>query len=211
MPGTFSPPPRVSYPDMHHGTCATCGMPGSLKAVSFEVCGGENVPSVPGTCTNRNFTYLARGPCLRTSFTKAIWRHIFGSSPNLKAIKVGCNFINRDWIKPGREYMITTVVCCVMVISHPFPSFISGSAKTAVNLGHGWMITYRCLMWMECLVDKWSPRSLRGGPATELLHRLLKLKSDLSNANIPRGFEVLRDLLVIHPTFVWRKDLANTN
>ena len=33
MPGTFSPPSRVSDPDMHHGTCAThvpwC-MPGSL-------------------------------------------------------------------------------------------------------------------------------------------------------------------------------------
>ena len=33
MPGTFSPPPWVSDPDMHHGTCAThvpwC-MPGSL-------------------------------------------------------------------------------------------------------------------------------------------------------------------------------------
>ena len=24
MPGTFSPPPRVSDPDMHHGTCMTC-------------------------------------------------------------------------------------------------------------------------------------------------------------------------------------------
>ena len=23
MPGTFSPPPRVRYPDMHHGTCVT--------------------------------------------------------------------------------------------------------------------------------------------------------------------------------------------
>ena len=35
MPGTFSPPPRVSDPDMHHGTCATrvpwC-MPGSLTS-----------------------------------------------------------------------------------------------------------------------------------------------------------------------------------
>ena len=33
MPGTFSPPPQVSYPNMHHGTCVThvpwC-MPGSL-------------------------------------------------------------------------------------------------------------------------------------------------------------------------------------
>ena len=35
MPGTFPPPPRVSDPDMHHGTCVThvpwC-MPGSLTS-----------------------------------------------------------------------------------------------------------------------------------------------------------------------------------
>ena len=35
MPGTFSPPPRVSDPDTHHGTCVThvpwC-MPGSLTS-----------------------------------------------------------------------------------------------------------------------------------------------------------------------------------
>ena len=35
MPGTFSPPPRASDPDMHHGTCVThvpwC-MPGSLTS-----------------------------------------------------------------------------------------------------------------------------------------------------------------------------------
>ena len=35
LPGTFYPPPRVSDPDMHHGTCAThvpwC-MPGSLNS-----------------------------------------------------------------------------------------------------------------------------------------------------------------------------------
>ena len=35
MPGTFSPPPRVSDPDMHHDTCVThvswC-MPGSLTS-----------------------------------------------------------------------------------------------------------------------------------------------------------------------------------
>ena len=35
MPGTFSPPPRVSDPDMHHGTCVMhvpWGMPGSLTS-----------------------------------------------------------------------------------------------------------------------------------------------------------------------------------
>ena len=38
MPGTFSPPPRVSDPDMHHGTCVThvpwC-MPGLLTSGFF--------------------------------------------------------------------------------------------------------------------------------------------------------------------------------
>ena len=36
MPGTFPPPPRVSDPDMHHGTCVThvlWFMPGSLTSV----------------------------------------------------------------------------------------------------------------------------------------------------------------------------------
>ena len=35
MPGTFTPPPRVSDPDMHHGTCVThvpWYMPGSLTS-----------------------------------------------------------------------------------------------------------------------------------------------------------------------------------
>ena len=31
-------------------------------AVSFEVCGGENVPSIPGACATCNFTYLVWGP-----------------------------------------------------------------------------------------------------------------------------------------------------
>ena len=65
-PGTFSSPPRVSDPDMHHGTCVThvpWWMPGSLT--SGFLCGGENVPGIPGACTIHNFTYLARGPCSR--------------------------------------------------------------------------------------------------------------------------------------------------
>ena len=52
--------PLVSNPGMHHGTCIThvhwC-MSGSLTCV-----GRENVPSIPGACATRNFTYLVRGP-----------------------------------------------------------------------------------------------------------------------------------------------------
>ena len=53
--------PLVSDPAMHHGMCAThvpwC-MTGSLTRG-----GVENVPGIPGACTNRNITYLVRGPC----------------------------------------------------------------------------------------------------------------------------------------------------
>ena len=69
LPGTFSPPPRVSDPGMHHGTCEThvpwC-MPGSLPAVCFVVGDGENLPGIPGACATRNFTYLAGGPYRQT-------------------------------------------------------------------------------------------------------------------------------------------------
>ena len=49
MPGRFSPPPLVSDPDVHHGTCVNVPgrMPGSLTSVSFEVDGGENSPAFP--------------------------------------------------------------------------------------------------------------------------------------------------------------------
>ena len=65
MPGTFSPPPRVSYPDMRHCKRVThvprCA-PASLNNVSFVVGGSENVPGIPGACANRNFSYLVTGP-----------------------------------------------------------------------------------------------------------------------------------------------------
>ena len=70
MPGTFSPAPRVSDPDMHHGTCVThvpwC-IPGSLTS-GFLCCPcGENVFSIPGACTTLNFMYLVRGSLYKWS------------------------------------------------------------------------------------------------------------------------------------------------
>ena len=65
MPETFPPQPRVSDPDMQHGTCVThvpwCIL-GSLTSGFIEVGGGENVSGIPGACPTRNFTYLVRGP-----------------------------------------------------------------------------------------------------------------------------------------------------
>ena len=70
MPGTFSPPPLVSDPGMHHGTCVThvprC-MSGSLTRG-----GEENVPVIPGACATRNFTYLVRGPLPEPIMTQFI-------------------------------------------------------------------------------------------------------------------------------------------
>ena len=65
---TFSPPPQVSVPDMHHGTYVThvpwC-MPGSLiNGFLWLVGGGENIPFIPGACTTHTFTYLVRGLCI---------------------------------------------------------------------------------------------------------------------------------------------------
>ena len=69
IPGTFSPPTRVSDPDMHHGTCVThvpwC-MPGSLT-ISFGIGGGENVPGIPSACATRHCAYLVRGPWVSDS------------------------------------------------------------------------------------------------------------------------------------------------
>ena len=65
LPGTFSPAPRVSDPDMHHGTC-------SLTSDFFEVGGGENVPYIPDACATRNITCLVRGPLPLGLF---VWRH----------------------------------------------------------------------------------------------------------------------------------------
>ena len=61
MLGTFSWPPRVSEPDMHHGTCVAhvpCCMLGSLtNGFLWSMWRGN----VPGACATRNFTYLVRG------------------------------------------------------------------------------------------------------------------------------------------------------
>ena len=67
MSGTFSPPPWVSDPHTHHGTCVThvsWWMPWSLTNVFlWSWWRGKRFPCIPGACATHNFTYLARGPC----------------------------------------------------------------------------------------------------------------------------------------------------
>ena len=82
MPGTFSPTPEASDPDMHHGTCVThvpwC-MPGSLTNPLYSAT-RKNVPGIPGACATRrgNVTYLVRGPW---PFVRGVHRGLV-DSPN---------------------------------------------------------------------------------------------------------------------------------
>ena len=65
MPGTYSPPPRSSDPDMHRGTCVPHVqryMLGSLTNGFLWNRLRENFLGLTSECANRNFTYLVRGP-----------------------------------------------------------------------------------------------------------------------------------------------------
>ena len=77
MAGTFSPPPRVSDPEMHHGTCVShvpwC-MPGSLTSGFPWSRWRENVPGIPGTCAIRNVRYLVRGPLVQINSINSRWK-----------------------------------------------------------------------------------------------------------------------------------------
>ena len=90
MPGTFSPPSRISDPDMHHGTCVMhvpwC-MPGSLTSgflwsrwrwkrsrhsrcmrnMPFYVSGKRLIPRVT-VIQNRNMVLRAQGHCFNSSW-----------------------------------------------------------------------------------------------------------------------------------------------
>ena len=60
MSGAFSPPPRVSDPDMHH--MHPWSMPWSLTNGFSWSRWREIFPGIPGVCGTRNLTYLVRGP-----------------------------------------------------------------------------------------------------------------------------------------------------
>ena len=57
---------RKQYLGMHHGTCVT-HVPWCMSGLLTRG-GGENVHGIPGACATRNFTYVARGPCLLMSW-----------------------------------------------------------------------------------------------------------------------------------------------
>ena len=76
--GTFFPPPWVSDPDMHHGTCVThvpwC-LPGSLTGGFLWSRWRKNVPGIPGACATHICPYLVRGPWSFLVFCESILIH----------------------------------------------------------------------------------------------------------------------------------------
>ena len=64
----------VCDPGMHHGACVT-HVPWCMSELLTRG-GSENVPGIPGACTIRNFTYLARGPWKRSLTRMIVKWHI---------------------------------------------------------------------------------------------------------------------------------------
>ena len=104
--GTFSPPPRFSDPDMHHGTCVrhvSWCMPGLLTSGFLWSWWRENVPGIPGACATRNFAYLVRGPwiiCLDIS----VYSWVLASSTENQI----CGALS-SWV-PCSEYMLINII-----------------------------------------------------------------------------------------------------
>ena len=105
MPGTFPNHPRVSDPDMHHGTCVTqvpwC-MPGLLTSGFLWSRCGQNVSDNPGACATHNFAYLVRGPweqeLVRQQRTHVKWNY-------RGKLCLYPNSLNRNWtIFPMHDY-----------------------------------------------------------------------------------------------------------
>ena len=77
MLGTFSPPQRVSDPDMHYASCMMqvpwC-MPGSLPSSFLWSRWRGKRPRHSHECATHNFMYLLRGPCAKfIVISVAVW------------------------------------------------------------------------------------------------------------------------------------------
>ena len=93
MPGTFSPPPPISDPDMHHGTRVKhvpWYMPGSLTNGLLWSRWRRKCSRHSGACATRNFGYLVRGPLIR--LCKCLSQSIVGANQmSIKIQKISFN------------------------------------------------------------------------------------------------------------------------
>ena len=99
IPGTFSPPPRVSDPDMHQGTCVThvlwC-MPGSLTTVFLWIRRqGKTFPAFPAHAQPANLR---------------IWQEAHAQRRT-----INCEVITRTYRPSEVRYRRVEIVCLVVI------------------------------------------------------------------------------------------------
>ena len=129
---TFSPPPRVSNPDMHQGTCVThvpwC-MPGSLTHGFLWIsAAGENVPGIPGACVTLNFTYLVRGP----------WYWLCRIGACLSYTRKNFNYLCGVWVEELYKVEVHFCLCYETFRTKRINSLRPGEAYMRQCTNHYW-------------------------------------------------------------------------
>ena len=116
MPGTSSPPPRVSDHDMHHGTCVThvpWRMPGSLTSdFLWSRWWGKTFPAFPAHAQ----------PAILRIWLEAHWRH----GPIYHAASIATVY--------PKKYAHGFVVLCFVVV---IQSFIMNSHEVFIHIHQG--------------------------------------------------------------------------
>ena len=95
MPETFSPSPRVSDSDMHHGTSVmhvSWCMTGSLTSSFIWNRWWGKHSGIPGACSTRNFAHLVRGPLVN------IWLWGVDSGITIFPSAVACRCSQEDFL-----------------------------------------------------------------------------------------------------------------
>ena len=112
MPGTFSPPSRVSDPGMHHGTCVTHEPGCMLWSLTSSY------------LWSRNFTYLVKRPMVNEWF-RWISDNVMGPllPTEISEISIGIIFHIKQ----------------TDLIIHPCLNFNGGLGKPASKIGRGWI------------------------------------------------------------------------
>ena len=128
MPGTFSPPPRVSDPIMHHGTCVThvpwC-MPGSLtSSFLWSRWWGKTFPAFPAHAQPAILCIWQEAHCTAYEDLYARNSHKGRDKWWHPTLSVRCNYlslplINVFWHTCPRMYVIDRTLPCMSPISLP--------------------------------------------------------------------------------------------
>ena len=176
MPGTFSPPPRVSDPDIHHGTCVThvpWSMPGSLTS-GFLWDRWRGKRSRHPRCMRKLLFYVSgRRPivpfCVLAYRCTSGWMIRKTHTPTLSPSKHSANLIwgmtssMPKWVGVQRPFYwhgITLVLSWVSnrmpnevwdEITYPFPNF-NGASYFIIKLYN----ECGCISMLSILV-KWAP------------------------------------------------------